>query len=178
MVYPHWKFYPLNATPPEWVGEVVGVVNRAELQISTAESRTGLSSDDVLATLRIGLERLGFDVEAGKARTQRVRRTVLYGENGVPAVSYNIDAFHDALGIAVEVEAGRGAANNADYRDLMRAALILDARYFVLLQPLAYRSSESAAAVPAYATTRGRVDAIYQSRRLALPFDGVLLIGY
>lgn len=46
---------------------------------------------------------------------------MLFGENGVPQVSYDIDAFHDQLGIAVEVEAGRGAANNADYRDVVRA---------------------------------------------------------
>ena len=178
VTYPHWKFYPLNATPPEWVGEVVNVVNRAELTISTVEGHTGLSSDDVLAELRPGLESLGFEVERGKHSKDKVRRTVLFGENGVPEVNYDIDAFSDYLGVAVEVEAGRGAANGADYRDIVRTSLILDARFLVLMQPFAYRSNAAAPAVHAYANSRAQLDAIYQSRRLQLPFEGILLIGY
>jgi hypothetical protein len=64
----------------------------------------------------------------------------LFGENGAPEVNYEIDAFHDELGIAVEVEAGRGAAGNADYRDIVRTSLILDARYMALLLPIRYRT--------------------------------------
>lgn len=176
--YPAWKYYPLNSTPPEWVYEVVDVVDRAGLRISTVEAHTGLSSDAVLAELRPGLEALGFEVESGKGAHQKVRRTVLYGENGRPAVNYDIDAFNDYLGAAVEVEAGRGAANNADYRDVVRTALILDAKFLILMQPQAYRSKPHAKPVLAYANTRDQLDAIYVSRRLALPFEGLLLVGY
>lgn len=178
VVYPHWKFYPLNTTPPEWVRDIVDVVNRAELKISTVHGHTGLSSDQVLAELREGLEALGFEVEKGKSANDKVRRTVLYGENGQPEVNYDIDAFNDYIGAALEVEAGRGAANNADYRDIVRTALILDARYLILLQPYAYRSSASAPPKHAYVGTRSQLDAIYQSRRLVLPFEGMLLVGY
>lgn len=176
--YPAWKYYPLNSRPPEWVGEVVNVVNRAELQISTVDAHTGLSSDDVLAALRPGLEALDFEVESGKGAKQKVRRTVLFGENGRPEVNYDIDAFNDYLGAAVEVEAGRGAANNADYRDIVRTSLILDAKFLILMQPYAYRSSATATPMHAYANSRAQLDAIYTSRRLVLPFEGVLLIGY
>lgn len=178
MDYPAWKYYPLNSRPPEWVGEVVNVVNRAELAISTVDAHTGLSSDAMLAQLRPGLEALGFEVESGKGAHQKVSRTVLFGENGKPAVTYDIDAFNDFLGAAVEVEAGRGAANGADYRDIVRTALILDARFLILMQPFAYRSNPRAVPMHAYATTRAQLDAIYTSRRLHLPFDGALLIGY
>lgn len=178
MTYPLWKFYPLNSTPPEWVGEIVDVVNRKELTISTVDGHTGLSSDQVLAELREGLEHLGFEVERGKRSTEKVRRTVLYGESGRPEVNYDIDAFNDYLGAALEVEAGRGAANNADYRDIVRTSLILDARFLILMQPQAYRPNPSATAIHAYATTRSQLDAIYQSRRLQLPFEGILLVGY
>lgn len=68
---------------------------------------------------------------------------MLFGDNGVPEVSYEIDAFHDELGIAVELEAGRGAANNADYRDIVRTSLMLDARFLALLMPIAYRTGSS-----------------------------------
>ncbi|SEJ26243.1 hypothetical protein [Demequina mangrovi] len=176
--YPLWKHYPLNSIPPEWALEVVDVVNRAELTISTVEGHTGLSSDQVLAALRPGLEGLGFEVESGKGAHQKVRRTVLFGENGRPEVNYDIDAFNDHLGAAIEVEAGRGAANNADYRDIVRTALILDARFLVLMQPQAYRSNPSARPLRAYANSRDQLDAIYASQRLRLPFEGILLIGY
>jgi hypothetical protein len=63
---------------------------------------------------------------------------VLFGENGMPEVNYQTDAFHDDLGIAVEVEAGRGAAGNADYRDIVRTSVILDAQYVALLMPIRY----------------------------------------
>jgi hypothetical protein len=69
-----------------------------------------------------------------------IRRPVLFGENGKAEVNYEIDAFHDDLGVAVEVEAGRGAYNNADYRDIVRTSLILDARNLALLMPVRYRS--------------------------------------
>lgn len=178
VVYPHWKYYPLNTMPPEWVRDVVDVVNRAELRISTVEGHTGLSSDGVLAVLRPGLEALGFEVERGKSAKDKVRRTVLFGENGRPEVNYDIDAFNDYIGAALEVEAGRGAANNADYRDIVRTSLILDARFLILLQPFAYRPKPGASPMHAYASTRAQLDAIYQSRRLQLPFEGILLIGY
>jgi hypothetical protein len=178
MTYPLWKFYPLNSTPPEWVGDVVDAVNRSQLAISTVDAHTGLSSDQVLVELREGLESLGFEVERGKGAREKVRRTVLYGENGSPEVNYDIDAFNDYIGAAVEVEAGRGAANNADYRDIVRTSLILDARFLILMQPQAYRSNVASKPIHAYANTRSQLDAIYQSRRLQLPFEGILLIGY
>jgi len=103
---------------------------------------------------------------------------VLFGENGVPQVSYDIDAFHDELGIAVEVEAGRGAANNADYRDIVRTALILDASYLVLLMPVDYWAGSNNQSVKAYSRTRSQLDALYASDRLKLPFAGVLIVGY
>jgi len=93
----------------------------------------------------------------------------------MPVMSYEIDAFHEKLGIVVEVEAGRAASNNGEYRDIVRTSLILDADYLVLLVPITYRSTTS---YHVYDRSRGQLDAIYASSRLQLPFHGVLLIGY
>ena len=129
--------------------------------------------------LRPSLERLGFVVEVGKKSSQKIRRPVLFGENGLARVSYEIDAFNDLIGIAVEVEAGRGASNNADYRDILRTALLVDANYLVLFMPKKYRhGTTKITTVSAYANTRNQLDAIYASQRLQLPFLGVLLVGY
>ena len=180
MVYPLWSFFPRNMRPPSWATSFVEVVRAAETKISTIERKTGLGSDAVLTELSPGLLTLGYKVESGKTQAAKIRRPVLFGENGNPEVNYEIDAFHDELGIAVEVEAGRGAAGNADYRDIVRTSLILDARNMALLQPVRYRttSGQREQAIPAYENTRSQLHAIYASQRLMLPFEGVLLIGY
>jgi hypothetical protein len=178
VTYPLWKYFPSNATPPDWALAMAALVARHAGAISTANVHTGLKSDEVLAELRDDLELLGFVVEAGKTKMDKVARAVLYGEGGVPEVNYEIDGFHDDFGIALEVEAGRGAANNADYRDIVRTSLILDAQYLVLMQAIAYRSNPGAGAIHAYANTRSQIEAIYASQRLRLPFKGLLLIGY
>lgn len=175
MAYPLWNYYPRNARPPQWVDGLVRTVGAAASTISTVDQRTGLSSDEVLKELSPGLVAQGYVVESGKTKAGKIFRPVLFGENGVPEVSYEIDAFHDDLGIAVEVEAGRGAASSADYRDIVRTSLILDADYLVLLMPITYRSTSS---IPAFSRTRHQLEAIYASNRLKLPFLGVLLVGY
>jgi hypothetical protein len=141
MVYPVWSYFPRNMRPPSWAISFVEVVQRAEAKISTVERKTGLESDAVLSELGPGLLALGYAVESGKTQAAKIRCPVLFGENGNPEVNYEIDAFHDDLGIAVEVEAGRGAAGNADYRDMVRTSLILDARNMALLLPVRYRTT-------------------------------------
>jgi hypothetical protein len=180
VAFPSWCYYPRNIRPPAWVDAFVAVVADAEAEVSTAEPRSGHTSDAVLRLLAPGLMRLGFTVETAKTRPGRIRRPVLFGDNGRPAVSYEIDAFHDGEGIVVEVEAARGARGNAAYRDLVRTSLILDARYLALLLPVAYRhqSGGREVSVAAFRDVHDQVDAIYASQRLRLPFEGVLLVGY
>ena len=122
----------------------------------------------------------GYLVESGKTAAEKIQRPVLFGDNGVASVSYELDAFHPQLGIAVEIEAGRGAANYADYRDIVRTSLLLDAEYLVLGMPIRYRFKNGGKvnATRAYENTRARLEAIYSSHRLQLPFMGVLLVGY
>lgn len=180
--WPTWTHYPYNVRPPEWVKDFLSVVEAARTWIDTSDASNGLTSDGVLAALAEGLRALGYVVESGKTNAGKVLRPVLFGENGLTTVQYEVDAAHDDLGVVVEVEAGRGARNNAAYRDVIRASLILDADYLVLLMPLVYRINASAStkvtAVPAYREARDMLTAIYASQRLPLPFNGVLLVGY
>lgn len=141
---------------------------------------SGISSDSALEHLRPGLEALGYEVESGKGRSQKVRRPVLFGDNGAERVAYEVDAFHDDLGIVLEVEAGRGAKGNATYRDLIRTSLIVGADYLVLgvMNSYRFKSGGKELTVTSYKDTRDQIDAIYSSRRLGLPFKGILLFGY
>lgn len=161
--------------PPEWVADVTGAFARVKGELDSRR-RSGIKSDEALEILRPGLQRIGYTVETGKKKVDKIRRPVLFGEEGKPIVSYEVDAFHSDLGIVVEVEAGRGAANNADYRDLIRASLMVDANVLVLAMMLSYKSGSTV--TKSYDKTRKSLDAIFKSDRLKLPLDGVLLVGY
>jgi hypothetical protein len=174
--YPSWTYFPMSSAPPTWVRDFVAVVeaNRADVDSS---KNNGLNSDAVLAALRPGLLKLGYEVEASKRRDDKIRRPVLFGDQGVERVAYEIDAIHDELGVLVEIEAGRGAMSNAIYRDLIRTSLIVGATYLALGVMLEYRYATSGV-TQSYRDTKGLLDAIYASGRLQLPFEGVLLFGY
>jgi hypothetical protein len=174
-VYPMWKFYPSANEPPVWVSPVIAAFTAARQQLDS-RLNSGVTSDAALAVIRPELVGQGFEIEAGKAKASTIRRPVLFGEVGRPVVAYEVDGFHPHHGIVLEVEAGRGAANNADYRDLIRASLMVDARYLVLAMMLHYGGGGTA--IKSYDQSRDRLDAIYASERLKLPLDGILLIGY
>jgi len=173
--YPAWKFYPARSPEPEWTAGVVKVFSAARSTIDSAKHR-GVSSNAALAAVRSGLNKLGFTVESGKTGAKKITRPVLFGEQGKPIVSYDVDGFHPDHRVVLEVEAGRGAANNADYRDLVRASLMVDADYLILAMMLEYRAGNTL--TRSYEQTRNRLDAIYASDRLKLPLKGVLLVGY
>jgi hypothetical protein len=180
VLYPSWDYFPRNVHAPTWVDLFIATIRAAESSISTVEHKTGLDSNGVLQHIAPGLQQLGFVVETSRKASDRIRRPVLFGSNGQAEVSYDIDAFHDGQGIVVEVEAGRGARGNATYRDIIRASLILDARYLALLLPVAYRhiSGGRNVTVRAYKECSDLLSAVYTSQRLALPFAGVMLVGY
>jgi hypothetical protein len=179
--YPLWKYYPPRQRPPGWVSDVVTIFDSARAEL---DSRTvsGTKSDAALGVLRPGLVKMGFDVEAGKKKADKIRRPVLFGELGSEDLAYEVDAFHPGLGIALEVEAGRGARGNAVYRDLIQTSLLADATYLVLAVAQEYRhkltANPAGAVVQSYRDSRRILDAIYASTRLQRPLEGILLVGY
>jgi hypothetical protein len=173
--FPMWKFYPSRTAAPPWVEGVIEAFAAAKAKIDSRSHR-GLSSDEALAAVRPALVRLGFSIEASKSRADKLSRPVLFGEVGRTLVAYEVDGFHPNHGAVLEVEAGRGAANNADYRDLIRTSLMVDAQYLILAMMLEYTGGGTT--IRSYAQTRERLDAIYASERLKLPLAGVVLVGY
>lgn len=135
-----------------------------------------LKSDEVLAHVADGLVAIGYQVERDKRAVSKLTRPVLFGENGQATVEYDVDAFHPIDEVVLEVEAGRGAASNADYRDIVRSSLLVGVRYLALAVMIEYRGGGRP--IRSYENTRNQLDAIYASERLHLPFQGVLLIGY
>jgi len=164
--YPNWRFYPSRDPAPDWVADLVGAFAKASGAIDS-RVHTGVSSDQVLAAVRPALVANGYLIEAGKTKADKITRPVLYGENGRTQVAYDVGGFQPEHQVVLEVEAGRGAANNADYRDIIRASLMVDARYLALAMMLDYRGGNQT--LKSYEQTRARVDAIYASDRLKLP---------
>jgi hypothetical protein len=163
------------------VSDVVAVFGQGQGDLDSRDV-IGTTSDAALSLLRPGLVRIGFDVEAGKRKVEKIRRPVLFGELGSEDLAYEVDAFHPGLGIALEVEAGRGARGNAVYRDLIQTSLLVDAQFLVLAVAQEYRhklkANPSGAVVQSYRDARRILDAIFASTRLQLPLEGILLVGY
>jgi hypothetical protein len=179
--YPAWRYFPSHKRPPEWIEGLVGAFHHARESIDSAVERDPrVTSDMALAHLRGDLLKLGFEVEAGKKADQKLHRPVLFGEFGREDMRYEVDAFHPGYEIALEVEAGRGAMGNAVYRDIIQTSLLVDARFFALAVMNTYRfkTGGKVTTTRSYRDTTNLLEAIYASTRLALPFDGVLLIGY
>ena len=53
-----------------------------------------MTSDEKLAVLRPALVGLGYDVEGGKKAADKLRRPVLFGEQGTEDRAFEVDAFH------------------------------------------------------------------------------------
>lgn len=171
--------FPRTEPPPEFVLSVVGIFRRHESGISTTSLAKGLTSDAVLAALRPDLLDLGFEVEAGKRKEQKIERPVYFGENGVPAVRYEIDAYHPGWRCGLEVEAGRGWMGNAVYRDLILALVMVDVDHFILAvaNEYRYKTGGREAVSRDYDNATALADMIFSHRRFTLPY-GLTVIGY
>ena len=124
---------------------------------------------------------MGFTVERGKKRLRQRSRALSFSATRARICGHTrLTPSSQTSGIALEVEAGRATMGNAIYRDLIQGSLIVDARFLALAVPLEYRYQSGAriAHEPSYTKTYSVVEAIYGSPRLALPFEGLLLIGY
>ena len=137
-----------------------------------------MTSDEKLAVLRPALVALGYDVEGGKKAADKLRRPVLFGEQGSEDRAFEVDAFHGVEGVAFEIEAGRGTQGNAVYRDLIQTSLLIDARFLAVGVLIEYRFGRKGTISSDYRKTISLLDAIYASDRLRLPLEGVLIIGY
>jgi hypothetical protein len=108
-----WAQFPRNQRPSQLTCDVVAVFEDVADRIDSEkeESRIapggpGLSSNEVLALIAPGLEKLGFTVERGKVKEDRIDVPVLYGLNGRIEKAFQADAWHKEQRVVLEVEAG------------------------------------------------------------------------
>lgn len=99
--------YPRTRVPPEFAEDVVEAFREHKETIATRNQDDGLKSDRVLQTVRPELEEIGFEVEEGNRKEEKIFRPVLFGANGEPQLQYEVDGYHPEWECGLEVEAGR-----------------------------------------------------------------------
>lgn len=171
--------FPRTKPPPDYAGEVVSVFRKHEHQISTVQLQKGLTSDQVLSVLQADLIELGFEVETGKTKREKIERPVLFGENGEPTLKYEVDAYHPEWHCGLEVEAGRALMGNAIYRDLVQALVMVQVDLLLLAVPNEYKYLSSGRHVISndYRKTMSVVETLFGHSRFQFPYD-LMLIGY
>ena len=174
-----YSTFPRTEPPPEFVTPLIQLFKDHEVSISTMEREKGLTSDAVLSELRSDLQGIGFDVELGKTVANKIRRPVFFGENGVPTLQYEVDAFHPNWRCGLEIEAGRAWLGNAVYRDLIQALVMVNLDHLVLAVPNGYRRKSLGRTVVSkdYDNTCAVADSLYAHSRLQMPYS-LIVLGY
>lgn len=166
----NWQYFPKSDQAPDLGVKVVAAFEAAENAF--VDQFAELDSNRVLAIVRTSLQALGFRVETGKKAAEKVRVPVLFGRNGVIEKSFEADAWHSDARMVLEVEAGRGYANNQFLKDLFQACMMHDVDYCVIAVRNLYITSHDFEYIVSFFET------LYASRRLTLPLKGILVIGY
>jgi hypothetical protein len=165
-----WIYYPNSRQPSDLARKVVKVFSSAAKRIDSANHE--LNSNNVLVVVTPGLKALGFKVETGKTADAKVNVPVLFGREGRIEKSFDADAWHEEEGFVVEVEAGRGVVNNQFLKDLFQACMMVGVNEIAIAIRSKYRNSKDFERVCKFFNT------LYTSRRLQLPLEGILIIGY
>jgi hypothetical protein len=171
--------FPRTEQPPAFAIDLAGVFRRHEEQVATALLKKGLTSNEVLAVIRDDLLALGFQVETGKQKADKIQRPVFFGENGHPTLNYEIDAYHPIWRCGLEVEAGRAWMGNAVYRDLVQALVMVQVDILILAVPNSYKYQSGGRTVAStdYDNTVNVAETLFSHSRVKLPYS-LLVIGY
>ncbi len=166
----NWQFYPKSTKAPAIARTVIDCFELVADEIESGVA--GLNSNAVLGKLCPHLMENGFLVETGKKASEKIPVPVLYGRNGQLEKSFDADALHMESGFVLEVEAGRGVANNQFLKDLFQACMMSGVHYLGIAVCNLYGTNKDFDNVCKF------FDAMYASDRLELPLKGILLIGY
>ena len=68
---------------------------------------------------------------------------MFYGNNGIPTVRSEVDAYQPEWKCGLGIEAGRGWMGNAVYRDLVQALVMVQVDYLILAVSNSYKFKNS-----------------------------------
>lgn len=165
-----YQLFPRSVGLTAELRAVIGCFDLVYDQIKSSDYK--LNSDGVLFFLRPHLEQLGFQVELGKQKGEKIPVPVLFGLNNHIDRSFDADAISGDGRIVMEVEAGRAVVNYQFLKDIFQACMMHGVEYLILAVRNDYRGSDDFKKVYLFLET------LYISGRLALPLKGIIVIGY
>lgn len=165
-----YQFYPRSIGVSTEIKNLIDVFKSVEDKIDSGT--TTLKSNDVLRILQPHLEEIGFIVEKGKGKNDKIDVPVLFGRNNSIDKLFYADALSTDGRIVIEVEAGRATENNQFLKDIFEACMMCGVEYLVLAVRNTYRAHADFDIVSVFLET------MYISNRIHLPLTGILLIGY
>lgn len=165
-----FQLFPRSVGITKELKAVVGCFEAVHESIKSPENK--LSSDGVLRFLRPQLEALGFTIEAGKSKGEKIPVPVLFGLNNHIDKAFDADGLSKDGKIVIEVEAGRAVVNYQILKDIFQASMMHGVEYLVLAVRNDYRGSND------FQRTHSFLETLYISSRLVLPLKGIVLVGY
>ena len=181
MTFIRFKSFPRTEPPPPFVGLVHKAFVKNEDHIGTRVLDKSLKSDQVLEIVAGDLMQLGFEVERGKRKSEKISVPVLYGELGNPDLRYEVDAFNESFSCGIEVEAGRSlSGGNAIYRDLFQAMVMSRVKHMIIAVPNLYRSKPGkpiGQGEACYESCLSIAETLYSIPRINMPY-GLTVLGY
>ena len=165
-----WQFFPKCDDAPGTLKQVVECFEQIAGEIDS-ETNT-LSSNQVLHIVRPLLEEINFRVERGNRAEQKIKVPVLFGLNGNPEKSFEVDAYDERSKTVVEIEAGRAVTNYQFLKDFFEACVMFNVDYLILAIRKIYRNRRDFEKVVTFFET------LFASGKLSIPLNGVLVIGY
>ena len=160
----------MSSKLPDHLAQVIGSFQDASQRISSETNK--LNSNAVLKEISKGLIQAGFQVEKSSSTDGKIRVPVLFGKNGQVEKWFHADAFAEVKKTVIEIEAGRAVTNYQFLKDLFEACVMVNVEFLVIAVRKVYRNSHDFEKVITFFET------LYASNRIALPLNGILVIGY
>lgn len=165
-----FQFFPRSVGVSPQISSVIECFKCIEADIDS--DKHDLKSNQVLKLIQLYLERMGYRVETGKGKGEKIDVPVLFGKNNSIDKCFFADAISGDGKVVIEIEAGRATENNQFLKDIFQACMMFDVEYLVLAVRNVYRGHNDYDKIYAFLET------LYISSRLKLPLKGILLIGY
>ena len=174
----NYQFFPRSHGVTTEIKAIIDCFKQIEPQLE--DESVQRTSNEVLALVRPHLEAIGFAVETGKGKEEKIDVPVLFGENNEVDKSFFADALSADGKIVIEVEAGRAVRNNQFLKDIFQACMMFEVEYLVIavLNEYKFNSGGRQAVGHDYQEVKTFLEILYVSNRLRLPLKGILLIGY
>ena len=171
------QFFPVNKKTPEHLVSVIKVFNEYEDKINSHKHK--LDSNTVLEILRKNLEGVGFRIETGKKKNEKIKIPVLFGENGRIIKSFDVDGYHEEFKTVLEVEAGRGVTNYQFLKDFFSACIMVNIDYCIIAIRDIYTTGKNTKSTSKdFEKVKDFFDSMYASGRMNIPLKGLLIVGY